>query len=396
MILYPDKNHCCNCDSCTQICPKDAIYKITDKHGFVFPNINHEKCIDCGLCQKACAYQHIEEHDTPLEVYAATIKDSNLKHKSSSGGIFAAIAKKILLMGGIVYGAVMERNNGRFEIYHKGIEDIAELHRLQGSKYVQSEIRCSFKEIKVHLSKGKPVLFCGVPCQCAGLKAFLRRKYDNLYIVDIICHGVPSQAFFNDYIDYKFHDLPDITNFAFRDKSKGWELSARIDYDIDKHKYISAGTSSYYSLFLDSQIYRENCYSCKYASGHRAGDMTIGDYWGIQKEHPESLSKLKPQEGVSCIIINNESGKKILSLINDSVIMIPSIYQKAANMNSQLVRPSRKGKYYNDIMTLYQTHGYSAVESFFRHHYRKQRFIHTILSHLPYSIKTLLRSLKNK
>lgn len=396
MILFPNKSQCCNCNGCAQICPKDAISKDVTDSGFIYPIIDNEKCIDCGLCQKVCAYQHIEEHNHPLEVYAAAAINSDIKQNSSSGGIFAVLAKKILQMNGIVYGAVMERNNDKFEIYHKGINDISNLKQLQGSKYVQSEIRNCYQEIKTYLSQGKIVLFSGVPCQCAGLKGFLRKNYDNLYIVDIICHGVPSQNFFNDYIDYKFHKLSDIHNFSFRDKSNGWELRARIDYNNNRHKFIPAGTSSFYSLFLDSQIYRENCYSCKYASEHRPGDITIGDYWGIEKEHPDSLSKLNLQEGVSCIIVNNETGRYILSLIHDLITTIPSSYSKVANRNAQLLTPSHKGKYHDDILNLYQNHGYTAVETFFKKHYIKQRFIHKILSLLPYPIKTFLRSLKNK
>lgn len=199
MILFPDISACCNCNGCTQICPKNAICKKVDDFGFEYPAIDSNKCIDCGLCQQVCAYQNIDEVNKPAEVFVAAAKDSDLKKKSASGGIFAIIAKKILRNNGIVYGAVLECVNGKVVIYHKGVESEKDLNLLQGSKYVQSDIRDCYKEIKKNLLAGKQVLFCGVPCQCAGLKGFLRKEYSNLYLVDIICHGVPSQQFFNDY-----------------------------------------------------------------------------------------------------------------------------------------------------------------------------------------------------
>lgn len=399
MILFPDKKVCCNCNACTQICPKDAISSKTDGEGFVYPQIDPAKCIDCGLCQKVCAYQHIDEANSPLSVYAASSNDKDQILRSASGGIFAALASYILEQGGTVYGAAMKRSDDEFKILHIGITSIDELPRLQGSKYVQSEIGNTFIEIREQLKAGKNVLFSGTPCQCAGLKGFLMGKdYPNLYIVDVICHGVPSQKMFNDYIDYQFPDLSDISNFSFRDKSKGWELAGRIDYENGKkHKFVPAGTSSYYSLFLSGQIYRENCYSCKYACNHRPGDLTIGDYWGIQREHPELLKSgtFKLQEGISCIIANTRQGENLLRLISSYVKTSPSTYDKLARKNSQLLHPSEQSAYRNLILTLYREGGYPFVDKSYRRVYRTQRAIHTIFSRLPYWLKSILRNLKH-
>ena len=201
MTLFPHITDCCNCNGCTQICPKQAIFTYTDEDGFVYPKIDHDKCIDCGLCQKVCAYQHLEESNIPLQTYAATSNNTLQKLQSASGGIFAAIATDVLTRGGITYGAAMIRKNNQFEIRHIGIESTEDLPLLQGSKYVQSSINECYKEIKSHLDNGREVLFCGVPCQCAGLKGFLRNKhYSKLTIIDIICHGVP--------VSYKNLTLP--------------------------------------------------------------------------------------------------------------------------------------------------------------------------------------------
>lgn len=396
MILYPDIKDCCNCNGCTQICPKEAIYKKTDEDGFIYPHIDQSKCIDCGLCQKVCAYQHIEETNVPLKTYAATSTDTAQKMKSASGGIFAVLATKVIKSGGIVYGAEMVRNEDGFEIRHVGIESINDLKRLQGSKYVQSNIGECYKEIRKHLIAGREVLFSGVPCQCAGLKGFLMGKdYPNLTIVDIICHGVPSQKLFNDYIAYTFKDSDKITGYKFRDKSSGWELAACVTYKDGTRKLFPAGTDSYYSLFLDQQTYRLNCYSCKYASEHRPGDLTIGDYWGIEKQHPEFAEKADAQKGISCIIVNTPKGEEVLKDMASCLELLPSTYEQVAARNAQLTRPSNMGRYRDEVFRIYRKEGYAGVASFFKAKYKKQRIIHRILSMMPYSLKAYLRKLKN-
>ncbi len=395
MKLFPSEEYCCNCDGCFQVCPKHAIYKQTNADGFVYPEIDSQKCIDCELCQKVCAFQHIAEANMPQGTYVAAINNKELIKKSASGGIFAIIARHILDKGGVVFGAVMEYKDGKFHIFHKGITHPEDLGKLQGSKYVQSKIGDVFIQIKNLLNEGKDVLFCGVPCQCAGLKGFLQKDYLNLHILDIICHGVPSQKMFNDYIKCEFGNLKDISAFAFRDKSSGWELKGRIDYGQGKHKYITPGTSSYYSFFLDAQIYRENCYKCKYASSNRTGDLTLGDYWGIQKEHPELIDKIDIRSGVSCIIVNTEKGAKLLKSIEKDITLYPSTYEKISKRNSQLLHPSTRGRFRDEIISLYESRGYQAVDHFYKSHYIKQRMIHTLLSILPYRVKDLLRRLKN-
>ena len=396
MILFPNITDCCNCNGCTQICPKQAIFTHTDENGFIYPKIDSAKCIECGLCQKVCAYQHIDERNEPLQTYAAISNNTFQKLKSASGGIFAAFATDVLSTGGIVYGAAMIRKNNRFEIRHLGIESIEDLPLLQGSKYVQSSIGQCYKEIKSHLDNGREVLFSGVPCQCAGLKGFLRNKeYPKLTIIDIICHGVPSQDLFNDYINYTFRNLKDIENYKFRDKTKGWGLSACIQYDGSKTKSFPAGTDSYYSLFLDQQTYRLNCYSCKYANKHRPGDLTIGDYWGIEKQHPELLNKLDIQKGVSCIIVNSSKGQEALNRLQGEIEIYTSSYEKVALRNTQLIKPSKMGRFRETIFHIYRKEGYKGLSKFYRKRYLRQRMIHFLLGIMPYSVKGWLRTLKN-
>lgn len=395
MELFKNKFDCCGCEACANVCNKGAISIQEDENGFRYPHIDSHKCIDCGLCQKVCAYQNIEETNIAKDVYVAASKDEEQIIKSASGGIFAVIAKEIISKGGIVCGSALTVKDNKVCVEHILIDNIDDISKLQGSKYVQSNINNCYKEIKQHLSDGRTVLFSGTPCQCAGLKGFLRKPYNNLFIIDIICHGVPNQRFLNDYIEYKHISKTEICNFSFRDKTKGWGLTGRIDYEDGSSRLIPAGLSSYYSLFLDSQIYRENCYKCKYASRNRPGDITLGDYWGIQKEHPELLStgRYNPKNGISCIIVNTDKGNTILSVVSDMIVKDESSYEKVVNRNTQLVSPSKRGKHYNTIFSLYSKEGYKSIDKFFYNHYKKQIFIHSVLSKFPFKVRALIQKI---
>lgn len=397
ITLFSNKNNCCGCGGCKNICPKDAISMHEDSYGFIYPMINSKKCIECGLCHKVCAYQNIEETNNPHSVYAAESKNKIQLKKSSSGGIFAALATLVINKGGIVYGAIMERTEGMFIIKHKGITSMEDLSLLQGSKYVQSNIGDCYKEIHSHLASGQIVLFSGTPCQCAGLKGYLRTDHSNLITIDIICHGVPNQKFFNDYINYSFSDLTNISGFTFRDKTKGWGLHGCIDYGNNLHKTIIPATNSYYWLFLNAQTYRESCYSCKYASSHRPGDITIGDYWGIQKEHPELISscKLDTRNGISCIITNTTKGDEIIAEASNMISIFPSTYKKVANHNKQLIQPSQKGNHRQIILDTYQSEGYYGVDKLYKKIYRYKRYLYTVFNMMPYTIQSFLKRMKS-
>lgn len=395
MILFKEKKNCCGCEACVSVCAKEAITMVSDEYGFRFPKIDTDKCVECGLCTKVCAFQRIQETNTPQKVYVAASTDMGQVVKSASGGIFAAIATYYLAKGEIVYGAALSVDGNKVRVRHIGITSVDDLHKLQGSKYVQSHTDKCFQEVKHYLDEGKQVLFSGTPCQCAGLKGYLRKPHANLLIVDIICHGVPNQQLLNDYLEFQFPSASGYSDFAFRDKSKGWGLSARLDYKDKRSKIIPAGTSSYYSLFLDSQTYRESCYSCKYACEHRPGDLTLGDYWGIQKEHPELLrsGKYNAKNGISCIIANNQKGQETLRLLKDKLLLDESSYEKVSRRNAQLVKPSQKGKFRETILGLYHENGYSAVDTFYRKHYRKQRIIHSVFSKLPFGLRLIIQKL---
>ena len=315
--LFAEKKDCCGCGACMNICPKTAIHMEKDEYGFVYPRIDTEKCVECGACKKVCAFQNEAARRQPQRVYAIASKNNDLIKKSASGGLFATMAMYVLEQGGCVYGAVMQHEEHGLYTRHVCCKTKEELYRLQGSKYVQSSLGNIFKDVKTKLENDILVLFSGTPCQVDALKSYLRKDYLNLLTVDIICHGVPNEQFFNDYIHYTEKKIGgEIKEFKFRDKSAGWGLNARAKYTNDKGEEanysVSYLESSYYDLFLSAKIYRENCYKCPYATGNRCGDITIGDYWGIEDEHPETLvhngGRLSEKSGISVSLLNSDKG----------------------------------------------------------------------------------------
>ena len=394
ITLFKHKKDCCGCGACASICTKTAITMVEDEYGFVYPQIDEAKCVDCGACLKVCAFQNRQEETVLQNVYAAASKDKHTLMHSASGGIFAEAAKIIIDKGGVVYGATMWRENDRFIIRHKRIEKKTDIGLLQGSKYVQSDMGDVYKEIRRDLMTDRFVLFSGTPCQCASLKTFLRKQYDKLIVMDLVCHGVPSQKFFNDYINYKFAKCPKIHDFKFRDKTKGWGMIARLDY-ANTYRIIYGRLSSYVTLFIDGHTYRENCYHCKYASSNRIGDITIGDYWGFQYEHPERKQLYDVKKGVSCIIVNTELGEIFMDEMKEVLTYNISSFDKVAKKNEQLTSPSKVGKYRLQVMDLYKENGYKSVDDFYKVVYRKQIILHTIYNMLPYNVKMWVKRIKD-
>lgn len=376
IILFDKKENCCACGACYNICPKNAIEMIVDEYGFKYPKINYDKCIGCGACKKVCAFQNVIEKNEPLQILAAARKDENKIMKSASGGIFAVLAEYFLSIGGIVYGVALVDENDTLVPKHIGINNLKDLPKILGSKYVQSDVGNIYKEIRTLLNNKKQILFSGTPCQVAGLKAFLGKKYDNLFTVDIICHGVPNAEFFKGYLDILEKNFNGkILDFKFRDKKDGWgpyilslDILKKNSLQSEK-KYIYLDESTYASMFLYTDILRLNCYKCKYTNSHRTGDITIGDYWGIEKEHPELLKinggLLDTKKGISAIIINTEDGKLGVEKLCQEIVCFDTTYEKVAMANTQLREPSKYGKYRNKIMDLYKTGGFKKVDEYY-------------------------------
>lgn len=367
-ILFADKKDCCGCGACLNACPHHAIEMREDQCGFLYPQIYENLCVGCGLCKRACNYQNKEVKHNPISTYAAIGKDSVLTKASTSGGIFATVAKKYLSEGGYVCGASFDDH---WNVRHVIISNIDDLPQLQGSKYVQSDTGLSFQEIRKLLVEGKKVLFSGTPCQVDGLYGYLRKDYENLTTIDIVCHGVPNNRMFHDnlsFLERKYDGR--IKSFVFRDKDLGWGCHGKVKFDtpngiIEKKQWESS--TSYIHYFRGGWIYRDNCYHCKYACKHRPADITIGDFWGIEKAHPEYIggNGWDEESGISLVIANTEKGRSLIEG-NDMLELRSSTFEKASDRNGNLRRPTKMPADRKILFDVYQKDGWVGIEKLFK------------------------------
>ncbi len=328
--------NCCGCAGCEQACPQGCISFSPDSEGFLYPEVDESRCTGCSVCLKKCpVYSEIKRGGEP-KVFAAKIKDKKTALNSTSGGVFTAIAKHVLKSGGIVYGCAYDEN---LAVRHISVESESELYKLQSSKYVQSNTRGIYFQAKKRLNDGKLVLFSGTGCQVAGLKAFLGRDYDNLILTDIVCHGVPSPLLFEKYLEYMGGKMGGkIKAYNFRSKEKyGWDKYFKIE-TASKSKQIYGYFDPYYNAFMNGNTFRESCYECKFANSRRAGDITLGDFWGVRKYHPD----IYDFNGVSLVLINTEKGEKLWQLLNDNIESVPSLLENAVPLNKNLCAPPKR------------------------------------------------------
>lgn len=337
-IDITDKAMCTGCRACEMLCPAGAIRMIEDEEGFRFPQVNGDLCIDCGLCTRRCPQLNTLPESDRLpspEVFAAYAKDGDTVMSSSSGGLFTVLAEQVLKEGGVVFGAAYIEN---FEVCHVCVSRREDLEKLRRSKYVASDPGDTFRQVKELLSEGRRVLYTGCPCQIAGLRAYLNKNYDNLLTADIICHGTPSQKLFNKYLGWLKNKMGgEIQELNFRSKKKGWKLTLYASSCRHK-KYMDWGTDPYYRSFHAGETYRECCYQCRYANPRRIGDLTLGDYWGIETAHPEFASP----KGVSLVLINTTKGSRAFHQTEEKLCFMSSTLEKAAKHNGNLNSPTTR------------------------------------------------------
>lgn len=339
--ILTDNKFCTSCAACENICPKDAISMQLDQNGFLRPTVNATKCIHCGLCEKKCpALKRITNPNCNFEVpivYAAFAKDEQIRIKSSSGGMFTILAKAVLNQGGVVFGVCQESPTS---IYHTYVESIADLEKLRGSKYLQSNPDKIYQKAKDFLSKGRKVLFSGTPCQIAALYSYLgERRYDNLYTIDIVCHGTPSFKVFQKYIqEIELQKQGSVKKTFFRDKRLGWKqysMTNVIEY-CKGNSFQSSNTLQediFLKTFLSNISLNESCYSCKYNGIPRLADVTLGDFWGVQRFH----RNMDDDKGTSVILLNNTKGEYLFSLVEKNVTFCKSELNKAVNNNPCII-----------------------------------------------------------
>ena len=335
MIKITNPADCCGCTACASACPHDAITMRPDALGFLYPQTDETKCVNCGLCEKVCAFNDSYDKslnlDTPI-AYAARHKDMNEVESSRSGAAFIAISDYILENGGVVYGAGY---TDHFRVVHKRAINKEERNEFKGSKYVQSDLNTVFRQVKKDLQNGQTVLFSGTPCQTAGLNSFISKHLrKNLILVDIVCHGVPGPYLWRDYIAFleKKHGAS-ICWVNFRDKQAyGWQAHR------ETFKFVNGGGQkmSFTFLFYKHIMFRKSCEKCPYTNLKRPSDITLADFWGWEKTD----AKLnRDNKGISLILLNTEKGKELFDAVKDKMNISPVNLQNCLQGN--LIRPTK-------------------------------------------------------
>lgn len=356
MIQLKNKADCCGCTACASICPKDAIIMEPDILGFKYPNIDLSKCIDCGLCEKVCAFNDNYDKSRNLkepEIYAARHKDIHEIETSRSGAAFIAISDYILENGGIVYGVGYKDH---FRVAHKRATTKEERNEFKGSKYVQSDLDGIFRQVKEDLKQGNTVLFSGTPCQTAGLNSYIGKKLRvNLVLVDIVCHGVPSPYIWRDYLAYieKKHKSK-IVKVDFRDKSRvGW--SGHIESFVFENE-IKEESNLYTLLFYKHVMFRASCQKCYYTNLIRPSDITLADFWGWEKTDPFMNIDNK---GISLVLVNTIKGINLLNKIKSSINLLSVDLEKC--MQPNMSRSTLFSSQYYDFEKDYKLYGFGKI-----------------------------------
>lgn len=338
MIDIKNKEQCCGCHACYNICPKNAIIMQEDEKGFRYPIIDKDKCIQCGLCEKVCPIiKNAQIQNEPI-AYAAYNKDEEIRKVSSSGGIFTLLAEVILEEKGVVFGASF---NEKHEVYHTYIENKNELDKFRGSKYLQSSINDTYKKAQEFLKNGRYVLFTGTPCQIEGLRTFLREDYDKLYTQDIICHGVPSPKVWNKYLQFREkEDRDKPKKISFRNKDGGWKLF-NMKFEYSNFEYRKNEIEDIYmQAFLRNTSLRDSCYNCSFKKKNRISDITLADFWGIENILPE----MDDNKGTSLVIVNSEKGEELLNKIIEKMIYKRVDLDNALKYNPSMISSVNKDK----------------------------------------------------
>ena len=350
-----NSDKCYGCGACAAICPYDSIHLLMNDEGFYYPHIDLSRCKQCGICSISCPCLNeptLTNRIFPPVSYAGWNRIESTRLKSSSGGIFSALADKILSENGVVSGAVFDSD---FHCHHILSSCTDGVTRMRGSKYVQSYIAENhFREIRKFLVRGKIVLFTGTPCQVAGLRNFLSEKYEHLICCDLLCHGVPSQMWLNKYLSAQHKRKYPIVGFSFRDKTLGWSnFQTAVEWADGFVRLVKNKNNPFMISYLKNYSLRESCYLCPYASDVRQGDITLGDYWGISEQYPEYSEDKK---GISLIIINSSLGERFIKSCGETIFITETNmeYAKKGNvvLSRPFERPQQRSSFYKDIMRL--------------------------------------------
>jgi coenzyme F420-reducing hydrogenase beta subunit len=327
---------------------------VEDAEGFLYPSIARDGCNNCDLCRSVCPVlnppSHVGVLDDPITI-AAYNDDETIRKQSSSGGVFSALAREIINRGGKVYGAGFD---SAFALRHMGVDNLQDLHKLRGSKYLQSRMGTAYQDIRAELRVNKEILFVGTPCQIAGLNAFLGRTYDNLLTCDLVCHGVPSPKVFTYYLKYLRRKYrAGIRSISFRDKRIGWNSYSITVAFVNGKVYSQPFTRDVFMRgFLHNLYLRLSCYECPFVGFPRWGDITLADYWGVEGKHPD----FGDDKGTSLLFVNTGQGRDFFDEIKDQLTYMPSTGEYAVAHNPSITGsysvPARRAAFFKDLQRL--------------------------------------------
>jgi len=346
------REKCTGCSACAEICPKGCIAMLPDGEGFLRPFVEKGVCVDCGLCQKICPINNpvLDDEKEPA-AFAVRHRDERIRKISSSGGAFSALALQFLSQGGAVIGAGFDEAH---MVIHKVCTNESDLDDLRRSKYVQSDIHGTYRNAKNLLEKGKMVLFCGTPCQVGGIKAYLGIEYPNLYTVDFICHGVPSPTAWKKYLEFREKEAGTIAkDISFRSKIMGWKKYSLEIYFQDDKKYSGiVGEDFYLRSFVMDMDLRPSCYQCQFKQLHRQADVTMADFWGIDRMD----TAWNNDTGVSLVMIHSEKGRQLMNATEvdlevQSVTLIDALASNPS-MTHSVLKPALREQFMKDMHKL--------------------------------------------
>ncbi len=356
-FVYNEKNDCCGCRACEQVCPTGAIAMISDSEGFLYPEIDREKCIDCKKCQRVCAFANGTEIENRIEPAVYSVKASDeIRSVSTSGGMFTLLSDVVLNQGGVVYGVAFDEN---FKPAHIRAQDAQMRNMCRGSKYSQSDVKNTFSDVKADLERGLQVMFTGTPCQCAALDKFLgKTDKTNLLNVDVVCHGTPSPKLFGEYIQFvKVVRGKDIASYYHRAKKAGGGSCAAIEYADGTVEKGSLLAESWNNVFYTLNALRPSCYNCKYTKTQRSSDITIADFWGIE----DCDAQFDDGKGVSLVIVNTQKGAAAFDNISHQIVFNKRSMSEATPKNQNLVKPTRLPDTRDQFWTDYENGGIKTV-----------------------------------
>lgn len=338
-MRLPNRDLCTGCGGCAAACPKGCIRMEADAEGFLYPRVDQSQCVDCKKCEQTCAVLHKPAVGESVQAWATRNTDSDVRRESSSGGVFTALAKCVIGDGGAVCAAVYTED---WTVVHKIAFTVEALAAMRGAKYVQSHAGHLFARLKSLLTEGKPVMFVGTPCQCAGLKAYLGQDYERLILVDMVCHGVPAPSVWKAYVRRRREldaNGAELMSVNLRDKSTGWSryaYSVKFQYANGSAYCVPQGQDPYMRGFVGDLYLRPSCSACSFKGISRCSDLTLGDCWGIWDTHPE----FDDDQGVSALLIHSKKGQMLWSDISTQFHSMQLTEEDVTNYNSSAIHSS--------------------------------------------------------